>query len=101
MKKKWKKTGELIREYRLKLYPIPTQKELTNMVMGESDYGQFFWNIEKGLAGLPPKHILMTSKILKITPEILINALVEDYRQSLVDFIREAQEERIQEIING
>lgn len=86
MQRKWTNTGELIKSHRLK--QGISQKELTTRVIGESKHGQFFWNIEAGKAGLPPKHLFKTSQILMCSLQLLKEAMIKDYKENLDDMIR-------------
>lgn len=87
MKRKWKNTGDLIKEYRLKANL--SQKDLSNKVVGRSEHGQFFWNIERGKAGLPPKHLFKTSQVLMLPLHTLKEAMIKDYRDNLDEMIKE------------
>lgn len=44
---------------------------------------QFISNIERGLASLPPKHFIRASKLLKIDPDKLKRAAVQDFKLEL------------------
>jgi transcriptional regulator with XRE-family HTH domain len=46
--------------------------------------GQVVSNIERGLAGLPPKTIDRVSEVLKLEKETIITAMVRDYHDSLM-----------------
>lgn len=87
MRRSWKNTGKLIHEYRKKVGI--SQLELTNRVIGKSENGQFFWNIEAGKAGLPPKHLFATSRVLMLPLALIVEAMVQDHRDNLETMIKE------------
>lgn len=87
MKRSWNNTGKIIKEYRVK-HGI-SQLELTRAVVGKSDNGQFFWNIEAGKAGLPPKHICKISQVLMVPLVALKEAMIKDYEENLNASIKE------------
>lgn len=87
MKRKWENTGALIKKFRREIGM--SQLELTKAVIGRSENGQFFWNIESGKAGLPPKHLFKTSKVLALPLHDLKEAMILDYRTNLEEMIKE------------
>ena len=87
MPRTWKNTSKVIKEHRLKMKL--SQKQLSTVVIGDSKHGQFFWNIEAGKAGLPPKHLFKTSQVLMCPLQDLKNAMVQDYLDTLDAMIAE------------
>lgn len=45
--------------------------------------GQFVSNIERGLAGIPPKILPKMAQILKVAPEEIVALLIQDYADNL------------------
>jgi transcriptional regulator with XRE-family HTH domain len=57
------------------------KKKLTQVGLSKLlgfDNPQFVSNIERGLAGVPPKHFKKLAQILDIRPERFINAYIQD-----------------------
>jgi transcriptional regulator with XRE-family HTH domain len=49
---------------------------------------QFISNWERGLSGVPPKHIQKVSDIYCFDPEVLIKIKTEEYREGLRAFLK-------------
>ena len=64
-----------------------TQKELAKAV---GAFPQFISNVESGFCGLPAQKIKRAARFLRVNPEILISAQVEDYAYELVRKVRGA-----------
>ena len=45
--------------------------------------GQFISNIERGRCSLPAKNINKAAKLLKINRKLIVDAMVEDFKESL------------------
>lgn len=82
MKAQFKNIGNLVKESRTKLDPAVSQQDLSSLLGYKN--GQFVSNIERGLCAIPAKHISSLSAIIKVPPSEIINAMVEDYKLSLL-----------------
>lgn len=74
--------AKLIREARAKKHW--SQSDLGALAGMKRGQGQAISNIERGLCNLPPKRGPRICQILDIEPGLMIEAMVEDYRTSLV-----------------
>lgn len=79
--------GRLLKESRIK--KGWSQSDLSALIGMKTGQGQHISNIERGLANLPPKHGAVVCETLDIDPDIMMDAMVEDFRSSLkIEFSR-------------
>lgn len=71
-------TGEVIRDARF-------QSDLSQIALAKQlgCKSQFIANIERGISNIPARQIKKICKVLKIKQDVLIDRLVEDYRNKL------------------
>lgn len=76
---KFPNIAKLIKSSRLKLGVSQTFLAANIDAKG----GQFVSNIERGLCSIPEPKVKAVAKVLNISEEAIINAMVEDYREQL------------------
>lgn len=84
---KWQNIAKVIRTYRTK---NKLSQDKLSYLLGYK-HGQMISNVERGLAGLPNHNIPKVVTILDIPEEIIVSAMVSDYRVGLYQDINEAK----------
>jgi hypothetical protein len=72
----------LIKSYRESEMEV-SQKEFVDMI-GRVISADCLSHIEMGNRGLPPKHLVVFAKVMKIDVETIIEAMVRDYAEGLM-----------------
>lgn len=82
--------GKLVKDYRIK--KGWSQTDLSALAGMKRGQGQHISNIERGLANLPPKHGSKVCQLLEIDTSLMIDAMVEDFKESLVEEFKSSGE---------
>ena len=69
-----------------------SQKEITDALGLSSP--QYISNIERGLAQLPAPYIPTVARMIKISESVLIEDLVEIYRQKCIGAVKKAKQKK-------
>ena len=69
-----------------------SQREISD-ALGLSSV-QFISNIERGLAQLPPPYIPAVARMIKVSESVLIEDLVEVYRQKCIAAVKKAKRKK-------
>jgi len=100
MKASFTHVPNLIKTRREQKLPKISQKTLS-LKIGYKN-GQFVSNIERGICSLPPEKILQVCSYIDVTPNELIDAMVDDFRLSIekeiYGTIETAKEEKPKEV---
>lgn len=88
----FKNIAELIKVKRLDHPNKYSQSELSH-ALGYRN-GQFISNVERGLCSIPLKGIHKVSEVLNIEPEVVKNAILKDYEDTLELFMTKKQVDR-------
>ena len=75
--------GSLVKEYRIK--KKWSQVDLSHETGLKDKAGQQISNIERGISNLPPKHGSKFCEVLGIDPSLMIDAMMNDFKKSLVE----------------
>ena len=81
MANKFKNISTLVKNTRKNLSPEMSQFDLAEKLGYKN--GQFISNVERGLCGVPPKNINPLSIALSVGPDIIKEAMVKDYEETL------------------
>lgn len=82
MKGKFIHISRVVRESRYKT-PYSQQDLSSKLGYRSLSGGQFISNVERGLCGLPPKKMVETAQILNVDIQVLKEASIRDYQESL------------------
>lgn len=79
------KQARLLQEHRNK--KGLSQIEISRLLGSKKGTGQHYSNIERSKSGLPPKHIHTICEALEIPVAVLVDTMVQDYRDNLESIV--------------
>lgn len=84
-KRSFKGIADLVKTYRGRHPKKLSQVELSNMLGYKN--GQFISNVERGICAIPLKALKDLKTILAIPKEDLVQAMVDDYKQTVLNHL--------------
>lgn len=64
-----------------------TQTQVSTIFMPTNRNSQVLSNIERGVCGIPPRHIPTLCGILEVPVQEMLDAMVMDYRENLMGIV--------------